>query len=233
MSLVDCHVSYVAATTVEGYTQREVECAARARKLYHYLSAKNIQNVKVWLRYNQCKNVPILVEDVNLTEKIYKTEVAAWKGKSVRPHPPVVTTNEIVELPTELMTKGRQIELAIDILYINNEAFLHSVDKTLRYNGIISLGTKVKGEMYTAETLCKASEDILCLYNRADIYIKRIHCDNDFKTVFRELDKNCDAEFNYSSPQKHVPDIEHKNRVLREQFVSEYTVYRSRCYRKQ
>ena len=81
LPLVDCHVCYVAATMVEGYTQCEVERAARARKLYHNLYVENVRNVKVWLRFNQCKNVPILVKDVNLAEKIYKTDVATCNGK--------------------------------------------------------------------------------------------------------------------------------------------------------
>ena len=138
---VDCYVSYVHATSIEGYTPREVERAARARKLYHDLSAENIRNVKVWLRSNQAKNVPISVDDVNLAEKIYLADVATLKGKSVRPHPPVVTRNDMIELPPELMIEGRKIELAIDIVYINGEAFLHSVYRRIKYNGIVSLGT--------------------------------------------------------------------------------------------
>ena len=110
------HVCYVASMTVEGYTQREVEQAVRARKLYHDLSAENVRNVKVWLRSNQCKNVPISVDDVNLAENIYKTEVGSLKGNIMLPYLPVVTKNDVVELPPELMTKGRQIELAIDIV---------------------------------------------------------------------------------------------------------------------
>ena len=69
---VDCHVSYVLTTSVEGYTDREVGRAARARKLYHDLSAENNRNVKVWLRSNQCKNVPVTVENIDLAEKFTK-----------------------------------------------------------------------------------------------------------------------------------------------------------------
>ena len=72
--------------------------------------------------------------------------------------------------------------------------------------------------MYTATTLCAALDDILRLYNKVDIYITRIHADNEFKSVFRELDETWDVDFNYSSPQEHVPDIEHENRVLQERF---------------
>ena len=48
--------------------------------------------------------------------------------------------------------------------------------------------------------------------------MSRIHCDNEFKKIFRELDESWDIEFNYSNPQEHVPDIERENRVLQEQF---------------
>ena len=39
---VDCHVSFVNATSIEGYRQGVIERAGRERKLYHYLSAENI-----------------------------------------------------------------------------------------------------------------------------------------------------------------------------------------------
>ena len=78
------HVCCVSAATVKGYTQHEVECAAHAasaRKLYQDLSTENVRNIKVWLRSDQSKNVNILVEDVKLAEKIYKTDVETCNEK--------------------------------------------------------------------------------------------------------------------------------------------------------
>ena len=89
-----CNVN---ATTVEGFTQREVDRAVRARKLYHDLGAENISNVKMWVRSNQGKNVPVTVEDLNLADKIFKADVATCKGKSARPKPPLVLKSDIVE----------------------------------------------------------------------------------------------------------------------------------------
>ena len=80
------------------------------------------------------------MDDFNLAEKIYLANVATLKGKSVRPHPPVVTRRDMIELPPELMVEGKKIELAIDILFIDGEAFLHSVDRSIKYNGVVSLG---------------------------------------------------------------------------------------------
>ena len=54
--------------------------------------------------------------------------------------------------------------------------------------------------MYTAVTLCAALDDILRLYNNAGIEITMIHCDNEFRYVFREVNENWEINFNYSSP---------------------------------
>ena len=68
--------------------------------------------------------------------------------------------------------------------------------------------------MVTAATLCAALDDILHLYNKADIYVTKIQADNEFKSIFRELDEIWEVDFNFSLPQEHVPDIEHENCVL-------------------
>lgn len=170
-----CHV-----TTVEGFTQRGVERSARARKLYHDLSAENVGNLKVWIRSNLAKNVPVLVEDIDLAERIFKADVATCKGKSVRPHPPVVTTSDIIELPHELEIEGREVELAMDVVFINDQSFLHTVDGLIRYHGLVALGTRKKDENYTSEVLFEGLDEILRFYNKAGVYVKRIHTDNEF-----------------------------------------------------
>lgn len=211
-------ISRVHATTIEGFTQREVDRAVRARKLYHDLCAENISNVKIWIRSNQAKNAPASIEDLNLTDKIFKADVATCKGKSTHPKPPVVSKNDIVKIPPELGIQGMKLELAIDVIYINDESFLHSVDRTIRNNGPVALGTRRKGENYTKEMLFEGLDNILRFYNRADVYISMIHCNHEFKSIFKELENSWDIEFNFCSSQEHVPDIEHENRVLQGRF---------------
>ena len=97
--------------------------AVRARKLYHDLCEENERNVKFWLRSNQAKNVPVSTEHINLAEEMFKVDVATGKGKSTRPHPPVVDKNDIVELPPELRVQGMKLELAMDVFYCNDQSF--------------------------------------------------------------------------------------------------------------
>ena len=71
-------------------------------------------------------------------------DVATFKGKSTAPRPSVVTTEDVVELPDELKHKGRKVELAIDVVYSNNQSFLHSVDWTIKLKLLTVFRTRKK-----------------------------------------------------------------------------------------
>ena len=49
-----------------------------------------------------------------------KYDVPSIKGKMTKPHPPVVSKEDFVEMPKELDVRGLIIDLAIDILYVND-----------------------------------------------------------------------------------------------------------------
>lgn len=103
---------------IEGFTPREVEKAKRVRKIYRDLNALCL---KIWIRQNMEKYVPVSFVDTDLVEKIFKADVPTIKEKSKKPHPPIVNQNDIIELPDELQHNGRKLELAIYVVYINDE----------------------------------------------------------------------------------------------------------------
>ena len=129
---------------VEGFTDREVQRAERAKKLYYNLDAPSLDELKHWVRTNQGKNVPVSFDDIKLLEKMEKCDVPTLKGKSVKPHPPVVTKEDFVELPSELDVKGMVIEMAIDVMYINDVSFLHSIDRKIKFRALVPLGRQKK-----------------------------------------------------------------------------------------
>ena len=156
---------------IEGYTPRQVARAKRAKKLYHDLHAETIPNLKNWVRGNMGKNVPVSHEDINLMSEMMGKDVSTLQGKTVKPKAPVVDKCKIVELPKELNCKGRKVELTVDIFYINDQSFLHSVDRTIKFRGISHLGTRKKGENYTKDMLFEGLDNILRFYNKHEIYI--------------------------------------------------------------
>ena len=79
----------------------------------------------------------------------------------MKPHPPIVNKNDIIEIPPELEVKGMKLELAIDVVYINDQSFLHAVDRTIKLRGIAHLGTRKRNENYTKEMLFSGIDVIL------------------------------------------------------------------------
>ena len=192
---------------VEGFTPRQVETARKVRKLYHDLNAPSISSLKAWIRQNMAKNIPISYDDVDLAEKVFKKDVPTLKGKGTRPHPPIVRTADNIKLPAELIHNGRKIELAIDVVYINDQSFLHSVDRSVKLNLLSALGTRKKGQNYDSDLLYAGINDVLRHYNKADIYVERIHADTEFRTLTKQLVDKWDVAMNFSLPGAHVPDI--------------------------
>ena len=101
-----------------------------------------------------------------------------------------------------------RLELAIDVVYINDQSFLHSVDRRIKFKGISHLGTRKKGQNYTKESLCSGVENILRHYNKNDIYVSTIHADNEFRSVIKMLEDKWKVHLNFCLPGEHVPDIE-------------------------
>ena len=161
----------IMTNTIEGFTPKQVARAVRAKKLYHDLYAETVDNLKIWIRSNITKNVPVGMDDVNEMVRIFSNDVAPLKGKSVEPHPPVVNRNDVIELPPELKVKGMRIESAIDVVYINDQSFLHSVDQTIKLRGVAHLGTRKKDQNYTKDMLFvpEGIDTILRHYDKNDI----------------------------------------------------------------
>ena len=127
---------------------------------------------------------------------------------------PVVRESDTIDLPKELQITGMKLEIAIDVVYINKEAFLHSVDRRIRCPNIVVLGTKAKGRSYNKEILTKGIDIVLRFYNRSNVTITKIHADNEFKSTLETLTKDWTVAFNFAHPGEHVPDIERENRTL-------------------
>ena len=113
-------------TAVEGFTEREVMRAKRAWKLLHDLLAPSYGDLKILLCQNMIKNCPVNLEDVKLDTKIFGKDGLVVKGKNTRPRPPVVMKDGILDLLEELQIK--ETELAVDVMFIENQASVHSLD---------------------------------------------------------------------------------------------------------
>ena len=203
------------ATSVEGYTKRQVERADRARKLYHMLGAPTMTNMKAVIRQNLIRNCPVTTEDVNLAEEIFGPDISTLKGRSTRPSPTTVV-DDLIEIPEELKKKNRFVDLAIDIILINRVILFTSIDRSVKYRTVVPLDSHKKEELY------RGLDQVVRIYNNAGFTIRRIHCDNEFKSIMDPVADEMDIIMNYANPDMHVPDIERNNRVIKERFRIAY-----------
>ena len=110
------------------------------------------------------------------------------------------------------------MELAVDVVFINNEVFLHTLDRKIKCPHSVVLGTRVKGQAYNKEVLLAGLNHIFRKYNNADVVISKLHADNEFKSVMEDLDEKWELDVNLAHPGDHVPDIKRENQTLQERF---------------
>ena len=83
-----------------------------------------------------------------------------------------------IELPEEFLEKvSKDLELAMDIVYINSQIFLTAVDRTILFKAVVPLRSREDSE------IIKALSVIIEFYSNAGFDIIRIHADGKFELL--------------------------------------------------
>ena len=205
------------AKLIEGLTPRELDRARAARKLYHDLGAPGYPELRHILSTNGIRDCPVSVEDMKLAEKAFGKDVAVLKGKRTRPHPPVVRKDDIVDLPSELQL--RSVDIAMDVVYVEDQAFLNAVDRSAKFKSLACLGTSKK---VTADQLLQGIRQVVHHYKKQNIDVDFLHLDNEFKSFKLKIEKEFGCQVNLCNPDEHVGDIERSNRTLQDRVRVSY-----------
>ena len=197
------------------YTPRQIQQAKAARDLLASLGTPSIQDMKTAITTNSIRNVPITVKDIEIAEQIFGPDLGTLKGKTTRRKPLPMVTDQVA-IPPELYTAQQNVDLCIDIMFVNEMPFLTSISKRIMYRTAQFLPTR------TAEDLRSAIDAIFRIYNDAGFTITNVYCDNEFKPLFDEVKDDLDITMHYSGPDEHVPESERNNRTLKERTRATY-----------
>eukprot|EP00980_Cylindrotheca_fusiformis_P017121 scaffold5263_cov73-Cylindrotheca_fusiformis.AAC.1 len=104
----------------------------------------------------------------------------------------------------------QDLVLCMDIMFINQCAFLTTIDTSVRFRMTIPMENRSKDELF------RSLDVALRYYNKADFKIKRIDCDGEFRVMMDEVQDELDVEMNYANPGDHVPEAERNNRTIKE-----------------
>ena len=205
-----CGVQTV-SENIEGFTDRQVQRANKARAAYHMAGAPGMKAFRTSVRSGLFKNFDITEKDVIMAEKIYGPGSSVLKGKTKRPTPKSVLEDWIT-IPPELTMHNLELDLHIDIVYINNTFGLTAIDSAIRYRHYIPLRSRNEVSLYDA------IDKIFRVYNHADFVIKVISCDGEFRCVFDPVKDHMDIHMNYASRGEHDPKSERNNQHVKALF---------------
>ena len=216
-NLTECSITCVQTLTerMKGFSDDEIERGRKARKLYHTISAPDLNVMKKY--YDQLCDNNVPWEDIVLAEKIFGWDISTAKGRWTKQRPRRVKYEE-VNIPRELIIQNSRVELCIDLMFINKCVFLTAIDKTIPFRSCASLPSKAPKYWATALSL------LMRKYNQAGFFVKLIRADNEFKETLDEvIEKVCTLPLiNHCVADEHLPEAERNNRIIQERFRIQY-----------
>jgi hypothetical protein len=114
-----------------------------------------------------------MTEDVNNAKKIFGADMSSLRGKLTRRKSTPVR-EDIIAIPEELISQNREIDLCIDIMYVNECGFMTMIDEMIQFRSALPIEKRTHEEYY------RVLDMVLQLYNSAGLHIK-IHCFWEFR----------------------------------------------------
>ena len=123
------HVATV-RTNFESFSRKQVEGATAARRLMGMVATPSPRDFEGMVRLNMLKDCPITNDDITNANKIFGTDLATIRGKTVWRRPKRVIT-DYVNIPRMLVDANQQVTLAADVMFVNSVPFLVSVSRNI------------------------------------------------------------------------------------------------------
>ena len=197
------------AENLAKFSKADQNAALAARKLLHSMGYPSISDLKALIARKCIQNNPVTIADVERAEEIWGPDVGMLKGK-LRRKRPLLPHNDTAGVPAVILNKNRDIDLCVDVMYVNGIPFLTSVSKKLMFRSADPLPNR------SNEAILEFIKKIFHLYLNHGAHIRRLSADGEFKSVAEGLQKVFGIEPNIAAPNDHVGEIENTNKVLQE-----------------
>jgi hypothetical protein len=152
---------------------------------------------------------------VNNAKKIFRTDMLSLRGKSTR-HKSTPVREDGIEIPEELISQNHEIDLCIDIMYINECGFMTMLDQMLQFRSALPIENRTHEEYY------RVLDMVLQLYKSAGFHIKTIHCNGEFCAMMDKVKDDLGVCMNFTNALDHVPEAERNNRTIKERVQAAY-----------
>jgi hypothetical protein len=163
---------------------------------------------------NAIKNCPVTTEDVNNAKKIFGANMSSLRGKSTRRRSTPVR-EDAIKIPEELISQNCEIDLCIDIMYVNECGFMTMIDQTIQFRSLLPIENRTHEEYY------RVLDMVLRLYNSAGFHIQTIHC-GEFRAMMDKVKDDLGVCMNFTKALDHEPEAERNNRAIKARVQAAY-----------
>ena len=126
------------------YTSRYVKRADCARQ-FHHITVQPVNQILHVVDSNILHNLPILIEDVGMDDKIYWPSVPYFQGKTVIHNIHNVETIIVNNFPKVILYRYKKVAILCDIMNINVIGFLNTIYQHIMFaTGLMIKNLKVK-----------------------------------------------------------------------------------------
>ena len=115
---------------------RQIYRSRLSSKIYSYVRLPTVKNFNHMLSTNIIPNCPISVAYIRNTENIYGSSISSLKVNSIRIKPRTVIKDSI-QIPSKIYKNNSDIELCVDVIYINGVAYMVSIDRQVKCRYIL------------------------------------------------------------------------------------------------
>ena len=160
------------------------------------------------IKNNLILNCPMTLDDIERASKIYGSNIAALKGKTVRTNSETVISDYIA-VPEDVLQANRNVTFSADIMFVNKILFFKTVSREIKF-------TTVEGiEARTIKQLADSTNKVRALYSARGFKLTNANLDGEFIPMCRHL-QEMGIIGNFDTQSEHVPEIEQQIRVLKE-----------------
>ena len=110
----------------------------------------------------------------------------------------------------------KDLELAIDIFYINTQTYLTTIYRSLTFKATVPIATREHDD------ICEVLDVVFRHYNDDGYNIVQIHADKEFKSLLDRCHEDLDFKFKIANPNEHLGDAERLNTTLQEKLRTHY-----------
>ena len=120
---------------MEGFTRREYKGPQEARRAMHLLGFPFERDFENMVRSKIIVNCLVTFSDVQNAKLIFGPDITSLKGKPVRCKLASVVT-DYVEIPREILESHKELEVSMDIMFINKLLFLVIISQRMKFNTV-------------------------------------------------------------------------------------------------